>query len=712
MDAAAQSSQRRSQPVRQARTNPPRNSASLARPSAGRESLSAGPAGDQPIDIFPAITHFADAMTAVPKELVRHFTLLKEVDAKIYAPEEQLFKLIETAASFPVPDPRQNVDMRNSMAPTSAPMSAQNSLSGIPTLLAAPSQLSVDDSNYAPSSIQHDTDVARRQHFREICYKIRDMLVALEEKNHVISTANDALQRQLARVEDVWPYVEGEFSDEAKWGSVTHWAYPENRTGKSAQAERARRDGAAAISAAAQALADEAAARSDARKQAVQAKKNLKNQFQDAELDDQNGQHKESGKKSNQSKVRKTAEGNGVGLGITSGSATNGNPPQKRRKVEKLTNGGAPMERAMSSVFGNSAPKAKASSPRATPAPEGPKKRKALPSGSGQAKKKNGASGISSSAASSPVLTTLPDPKMPSRVSPTPTSVPRPASSRARQNSIQSNNMETGRSRPASAAPSKPNGSTPVTSDVPVPTISQRPNIEVKSVKESSAPARTETVKTEVEKSESSAAPTPVVAATAKKDKDKEKEKENEQDADKDNENDAKAEEAEKKSESAPPAVPVTTTVTTKSGRASKPSTPALATFQEAARPRSSRNTESTGGSKKGHRKSSSVAQIILPPPTEGVATSTLPGDVEDEDGDIDADEPTYCYCNSVSYGEMVACDADGCPREWFHLACVGLRVAPGSKSKMPSTFAVIVSSRLTWRALQRNGTAKTAKNG
>jgi hypothetical protein len=372
------------------------------------------------------------------------------------------------------------------------------------------------------------------------------------------------------------------------------------------------------------------------------------------------------------------------------------------------------MERAMSSVFGNSAPKAKASSPRATPAPEGPKKRKALPSGSGQAKKKNGASGISSSAASSPVLTTLPDPKMPSRVSPTPTSVPRPASSRARQNSIQSNNMETGRSRPASAAPSKPNGSTPVTSDVPVPTISQRPNIEVKSVKESSAPARTETVKTEVEKSESSAAPTPVVAATAKKDKDKEKEKEkeNEQDADKDNENDAKAEEAEKKSESAPPAVPVTTTVTTKSGRASKPSTPALATFQEAARPRSSRNTESTGGSKKGHRKSSSVAQIILPPPTEGVATSTLPGDVEDEDGDIDADEPTYCYCNSVSYGEMVACDADGCPREWFHLACVGLRVAPGSKSKMPSTFAVIVSSRLTWRALQRNGTAKTAKNG
>lgn len=58
----------------------------------------------------------------------------------------------------------------------------------------------------------------------------------------------------------------------------------------------------------------------------------------------------------------------------------------------------------------------------------------------------------------------------------------------------------------------------------------------------------------------------------------------------------------------------------------------------------------------------------------------------EDDDADIDADEPTYCYCNSVSYGEMVACDADGCPREWFHLECVGLKVAPGSKGK--SQFA------------------------
>ena len=254
---------------------------------------------------------------------------------------------------------------------------------------------------------------------------------------------------------------------------------------------------------------------------------------------------------------------------------------------------------------------------------------------------RNGAPGISPSAASSPVLTTLPDPKIPGHASPTPTSIPRPASSRARQNSIQSNNAETGKTRPTSAAPSKPNGNTPVTPDVATPANPQRPITEIKPSKESSATPRVDAIKNESEKPETSAAPTLVAAVTAKKDKEKEKEKEPENDKEIDKE--TKTEEIERKSESVPPAPPATTTVTTKSGRASKPSTPALSTFQEAARPRSSRNSESVGGNKKGHRKSSSVAQVIIPPPTEGNTAGNLPGDVEDEDADIDADEPTYC---------------------------------------------------------------------
>ncbi|TFK52000.1 hypothetical protein OE88DRAFT_1658747 [Heliocybe sulcata] len=40
-------------------------------------------------------------------------------------------------------------------------------------------------------------------------------------------------------------------------------------------------------------------------------------------------------------------------------------------------------------------------------------------------------------------------------------------------------------------------------------------------------------------------------------------------------------------------------------------------------------------------------------------------------------DEPRYCFCNQVSYGEMIACDNEDCEREWFHYGCVDLTVPP-----------------------------------
>ncbi|GAB4824018.1 hypothetical protein N2152v2_011064 [Parachlorella kessleri] len=43
-------------------------------------------------------------------------------------------------------------------------------------------------------------------------------------------------------------------------------------------------------------------------------------------------------------------------------------------------------------------------------------------------------------------------------------------------------------------------------------------------------------------------------------------------------------------------------------------------------------------------------------------------------------DEPTYCHCNRISFGEMIGCDNDDCSVEWFHLACVCL--TPDTKPK------------------------------
>lgn len=394
------SSSRRSQPVRQTRTNPPRANSGLNR-LGGRDLISGANAAEQPIDIYPGVTHFADAITALPKELVRHFTLLKEVDAKVFAPEEALFQLVDAALETTPPlEPARspNHDVSSNVAPTSAPMSAQNSSSGIVANGHAPQQPSADGST--PPSVFDPSNLPRRQLFRQTALKVQEMLVSLEEKNHVISTANDALQKQLARIDDIWSHLEGEFSEEAKWGSDTHWAYPENRAARAlnTQAERTRREGAANLSAAALLIAEEAAARSDARKQAVAAKKSQKNQHQDSEHDDHEGKGKEgTGKKANTK--RKTTAASAaidspasVGLGITGQPGASNTPAPKRRKVEKPANGGTPAEKAMNAVFSNAKDtKTKPSaSPRATPAPDqpAPKKRKALPNSNGQAKKR------------------------------------------------------------------------------------------------------------------------------------------------------------------------------------------------------------------------------------------------------------------------------------------------------------------------------------
>lgn len=49
-----------------------------------------------------------------------------------------------------------------------------------------------------------------------------------------------------------------------------------------------------------------------------------------------------------------------------------------------------------------------------------------------------------------------------------------------------------------------------------------------------------------------------------------------------------------------------------------------------------------------------------------------------------DPNEPRYCLCNQVSYGEMVGCDNTECPIEWFHYGCVGITDPPKGKWYCP----------------------------
>ncbi|KAI4463492.1 inhibitor of growth protein [Holotrichia oblita] len=81
-----------------------------------------------------------------------------------------------------------------------------------------------------------------------------------------------------------------------------------------------------------------------------------------------------------------------------------------------------------------------------------------------------------------------------------------------------------------------------------------------------------------------------------------------------------------------------------------------------------------TGTGKKKKRKSRQTnqsAQREESPPRE-------------EEAAIDPDEPTYCLCDQISFGEMIMCDNDLCPIEWFHFSCVTLTTKPKGKWYCP----------------------------
>lgn len=51
--------------------------------------------------------------------------------------------------------------------------------------------------------------------------------------------------------------------------------------------------------------------------------------------------------------------------------------------------------------------------------------------------------------------------------------------------------------------------------------------------------------------------------------------------------------------------------------------------------------------------------------------------EMEEDEDETGEDTKAYCTCRSVSHGDMVACDNDDCPYEWFHWKCVGLTREP-----------------------------------
>ncbi|KAJ5168225.1 Zinc finger PHD-finger [Penicillium canariense] len=565
------------QSARQTRTNPSRTSKTIGRSSFGfgRGLIAETPATTPvPHGFYPALTHFTDAITALPREFRRHNSLLKEVDAKAWALEENLLQLLQISSqSQPVPHPSHP-------APIVGGLVREDYL---------PKELS-----QSPESPESKN---RRLLFDRVRQSLGDLMMTADEKNHVISNANEELDRQIVRLDTVFPYIAGEISDEARLGSLTHWAYSNKSVAKAATNERPRREAVGQRQDLTHVLHEaEAASRSEARREAVRARARRPNA--DADYEEARA-------------PRKTNAGKSRG-----DNATGDNAAPKRRKVERpaAMDVGAPMERSASGAGGQRAANKDGAEKKRSRAPN--------PNAVAARKKTNAASNAGSPIlAPSPLIGTFNNTPR-GAASPGP-NTSRPQSSRAQQNAGQTS---ISRQRPSSSASNRigqPNSSKPAD-----PRATPR------------EPVKHEIVNAEAREFDGESGSRPSAPTGAKRE---------------DLDRPADATEPEP----------------TSKGRSSKTSTPLLSTLAEPTQSRS-RPTRSNDSAPKRTTKKT-PAQRTLPSDEESIHE----GDDEDEDH-----EPRYCYCNEVSFGEMVACDNDACPREWFHLSCVGMTKPPGKNVK------------------------------
>ncbi|KAH8697586.1 hypothetical protein BGW36DRAFT_169716 [Talaromyces proteolyticus] len=600
---------------RQTRTNPSRTSKTVARSFHFYGQSSAGDSSQVPTTphgLYPALTHFTDAITALPREFRRHNSLLKEVDAKAWALEDNLQQLLLSASeSRPVPYP-----------PNPAPI-----VDGVVR------EYGVSQNDL--QNVESQESRERRLLFDRVRRSLSDLMMTADEKNHVLTNANDELDHQLFRLNTIFPYISGEVSEEARLGSLTHWAYTNRTTAKAATTgnERPRREAASATSHFVHALheSEGLSHRGDGRRE--NPRKQRRNH---AELDSDDIRTV-TNRKGGAAKARANAV-------YHADSAITAQAPKRRKVVEKpapVQVGGTIMERSISAVTNNGRAVSKDSlnadakkRPRATNAVStaGRKRNNTITSNVG-----------SPSAVSSPIVGTFNPPR--TAPSPGPSSNNRPQSSRAQQ--------------PASQAASRQRP----------PSVSNRMNANNKPVDSKNSFPRESSIK-EITP--------PVFPGDTVRQSDTEKET-----------SDSKANLVTDKSERAemnvvddnnaaePMAISASSSGHMK-GRSSKTSTPVVSTFPESqTRGRSSRNnTES--GSKRVHKKTGSVSTAYKP-------RAAVPEEEESSregDDEEDESEPRYCFCHQVSFGEMVACDNDACPTEWFHLSCVGLTKPPGRNVK------------------------------
>jgi len=316
---------------------------------------------------YPAVTHFTDGVAALPKEVMRYFTLLRETEGKAYQYEQAIGELVSQIGRLPEP-------VKATSDPRAALMafSLSNSINGS-------ANVSVVD-GHGPTGNAYQSDLeepqvdvnfeTRRRTFGGLRDRMREIMGVLDEKNMMLNSANETLSRQLLRLDNTMPYIEEEISEEARLGSKTHWALYDiqqmRRVTGTNERNKVDRQNANNLVAAAAVVAEAELSRSEARREAVQAKKRSQNAA-DSDFDERVPK-----KGATAAKVRRVQEV--AEMKSTQGTTTAAGQASKRRKVEKPVAPG--LERTASTATNNG----RVINSREAPNPETSKKKmKPLP---------------------------------------------------------------------------------------------------------------------------------------------------------------------------------------------------------------------------------------------------------------------------------------------------------------------------------------------
>ena len=330
---------------------------------------------------LPALTHFSGAVDAFPKEIIKHFSMFKEVEAKLHDPEQMLKELLDDIARQPVTTKAQlaAIEQASVASEANANVSSRKRIAVSET-----HNCQLNPDNMSP---EERSAMTKRQLFYRLRMIIANTLPILDEKLVVLQGAKATKDKGLTRMHHSFAQLDGEISDEARYGSLTHWAYADKEEKKKGgpSHERQRREVAAAnnLAAAAQHVhdVDSIAAKSEARREAMQANKRSRHHQVDSDFDDRPAKRPQ--KKKAMPAETAAPDNRSLGLGISS----NGTGPHgKRKKTEKALAAAAaaavpaapPMERSLSSALKATSNGVRGgSSPRGTPGPEnGAAKRK------------------------------------------------------------------------------------------------------------------------------------------------------------------------------------------------------------------------------------------------------------------------------------------------------------------------------------------------